>query len=268
MPTPRLASAWGRPWLLAAAAACLLMPLALFVGAPLPGWAVAAAPALLLCVISAGVLFQGSGVFGRPLRSFHTTRAEVAITIDDGPDPESTPALLDALDARGQRATFFVLGERAGRQPDLVRQIAARGHQVENHSLKHAYTTPFLAPRRLAAELQRASEIIRAATGRAPRWFRPPVGLLSPRVVLAARLAGLQLVGWTATARDGVATSQERALARLAPALLPGAVLVLHDHREGGPPALSVALLPRLLDLLQARGLRSVTLDELARGDG
>ncbi len=261
MAVPRLASRWGRAWLLLACGACILSPLE-------PAWLAAASCALLLCVIAAGVAFHGSGVFGRPVQSFLTSRPEVAITIDDGPDPRSTPALLDLLDARGQRATFFVPGTRARAQPALVRAISRRGHQVENHSLQHAYNTPFLAPRRLAAELVQASEIIQAATGRAPRWFRPPVGLLSPRVAQASRLAGLQLIGWSGTARDGAATTENRALARLQRALVPGAVLVLHDHRDGGPPALSVKLLPRLLDLLAARGLRSVTLDELARGDG
>jgi peptidoglycan/xylan/chitin deacetylase (PgdA/CDA1 family) len=261
MAAPRLASSWGRVWLLVACGACLLSPFA-------PSWLAAASWALLLCVIGAGVAFHGSGVFGRPVQSFDTSRPEVAITIDDGPDPQSTPALLDLLDSHGQRATFFVLGSRAQAQPELLGAMSRRGHQVENHSLKHAYTTPFLTPRKLAKELAQASEIIQAATGRAPRYFRPPVGLLSPRVVRAARLAGLQLVGWSGTARDGAATTEARALARLQRALVPGAVLVLHDHRDGGPPALSVTLLPRLLDLLAARGLRSVTLDELARGDG
>ena len=116
----------------------------------------------------------------------------------------------------------------------------------------------------LAAELRRTSELIRAATGRVPRWFRPPVGLLSPRVVSAAQAAGLQLVGWSATARDGVDfTGPERSLARLAKGLTEGAVLVIHDARPGGP-----ALLNALLELLHQRKLRSVTLDELLRGDG
>jgi peptidoglycan/xylan/chitin deacetylase (PgdA/CDA1 family) len=252
-----------------ASASCLLLALAMAAGARVPAWAALAAPALLLGVVGAGVFFHGSGVFGRPVQALRTAQPALAITIDDGPDPSSTPALLDALDARGQKATFFVIGERAERHAELVRQIAGRGHQVENHSLRHSYATPFVPAGRLCAELQRVSEIIRAATGRAPRWFRPPVGLLSPRVVRAARLAGLQLVGWSATARDGVAsTSAERALARLEKGLVPGAVLVLHDRREGGPPATAVAVLPRLLDLLEARRLRSVTLDELARGGG
>src|SRR5207302_4236808 len=119
---------------------------------------------------------------------------------------------------------------------------------IENHSLRHSWATPFVPVARLAAELRRASELIEAATGRRPRWFRPPVGLLSPRVAAAARDAGLQLVGWSATARDGGRfTSPERALSRLSQGLAPGAVLVLHDARPGGP-----ALLPPLLDLLEA----------------
>jgi peptidoglycan/xylan/chitin deacetylase (PgdA/CDA1 family) len=215
-----------------------------------------------LAMIGVGVAFHGSGVFARPLQRVLTTKPLVAITIDDGPDPGSTPALLQVLKARGHLATFFVIGDRAEKHPELLRQIAAEGHAIENHSLRHSYATPFARVSRLAQELRRTSAIIEAATGRGARWFRPPVGLLSPRVAAAARAADLELVGWSATARDGVDfTSPERSLSRLCKGLASGAVLVIHDVRPGGP-----ALLSRLLDVLEARKLRSVTLDQLVHG--
>lgn len=262
MATPRLASPWGKVALILSIIACAGLTAAHALSGRVPLPLLVAAFLLLLGVLVAGVLFQGSGVFARPLQSVATARAEVAITIDDGPDPVSTNALLDVLDARGQRATFFVIGERAERHPELLRAIAARGHAVENHSMHHSWATTFTGSARLAAELERASELVRAATGRKPRWFRAPVGLLSPRVASAAAIAGLQLVGWSATARDGVDfTGPKRSLARLAEGLVPGAVLVIHDARPGGP-----ALLAQLVDLLDAQKLRSVTLDELVRG--
>jgi peptidoglycan/xylan/chitin deacetylase (PgdA/CDA1 family) len=245
-----------------ACATCVALAALRASGARVPSFLLLGAGLLVLTVIGVGVAFHGSGVFARPLQAVLTSRPVVAITIDDGPDPAWTPALLQVLEARGHLATFFVIGDRAERHPQLLRQIAESGHEVENHSLRHSYATPFAKVSRLAQELRRTSAVIEAATGRPPRWFRPPVGLISPRVAGAARAAGLELMGWSATARDGVDfTSAEESISRLSKGLAPGAVLVIHDARPGGP-----ALLSRLLDLLDARKLRSVTLDQLVHG--
>ena len=191
-------------------------------------------------------------------------RDRVAITFDDGPDAEHTRPLLELLERRGHRATFFVIGKRAEAAPALVAEIVRRGHGLGNHSYEHAYTTPFRDPARLAADLARAQEVM-AQAGARVRFFRPPIGILSPRVAAAARRLGLTLVGWSATARDGrAATTAAEAAARLIAAARPGAILVLHDAVERGArtPVAAAALGP-LLDALAARGLRSVTLDEL-----
>ncbi len=264
----RLASAWGRPLFGALCAGGAGLALALALGAPVPLWTLLAALGLVALAIGVGVAFHQSGIFGRPLTSVATERGQLALTFDDGPDEVATRRLLDLLDAGGHRATFFVIGERAATQAALLSEMARRGHQVENHSWSHSWLTPFAHPRRLAAELERASAAIAAACGRRPRWFRPPVGLLSPRVTEAARLAGLQLVGWTATARDGVArASVASALARLSGELRPGALLVLHDGAvRGARTPIAPEVLPRLLELLEERQLRSVTLDELIAG--
>jgi peptidoglycan/xylan/chitin deacetylase (PgdA/CDA1 family) len=106
--------------------------------------------------------------------------------------------------------------------------------------------------------------VLARAAGQPPRWFRPPAGVISPRVASAARRLGLELVLWTATARDGVLTTPKRALARLVRALRPGAILVLHDGSQRPDRApIAAAVLEPLCDALDARGLRSVTLDEL-----
>lgn len=234
-------------------------------GAPVP-------PALFLGVssaiagtVAAGVVWQGSGVFARPILSVRTARPELALTFDDGPDPRFTPAVLDLLEARGQTATFFVIGDRARAHPDLLAEIARRGHALGNHSLSHAYTTNLLAPRVLAEELRQTSALLEAASGSPTRWFRAPVGLLSPRLARAARLAELELVGWTASARDGVATRKvEDAVRRLTPHLVPGAILTLHDGALGTRDQTIVfEVLERVLDAMAERGLCSVTLDRL-----
>ena len=223
----------------------------------------------LAVVIAFGVAIPRSGVFAQPVLAVRTARRELALTFDDGPDPRWTPALLDLLDARGHRATFFVIGARAEKYPALLRDVARRGHELANHTWSHSYCTVFYSPASLASELRRTNQLLEAASGRAPRWFRPPVGLLSPRVPLGVRLAGLELVGWTATARDGVAgTSAIGALARLAPAVLPGSILAMHDAPiRGDRPLIIDHLMKQLLDLMDETGLKSVTLSELCADD-
>jgi peptidoglycan/xylan/chitin deacetylase (PgdA/CDA1 family) len=143
--------------------------------------------------------------------------------------------------------------------------MVRRGHEIANHTWSHSFFTPFMPPRALAGELARTNAVIEGATGRTPRWFRPPVGLMSPRVARGAELAGLDIACWSATARDGVArTTAAVALQRLESGLEPGAILVLHDARLAGDrEPLALRVVATLLDRMDARGLRSVTLSEL-----
>jgi len=268
---PVYATPWGRRLLVLLCGTALGMGLVALAGRPAPLWGYALALAALLGVIAAGVFWLAAGVFCRPLLRGPGDRPLVALTFDDGPDPEGTPRVLEALARHGAQATFFVIGARAARHPELLRELARRGHQVENHSYHHGYDTPLRDARALAAELAVAQRLITDATGRAPRWFRPPVGLLSPRVAEAARRAGLALCGYSCKARDGLArTTVDEALLRLRGGLRPGAILVLHDAVErGGRAPIAADVLERLLPLLQERGLRAVTLDALLRsGEG
>ena len=257
---------WARVLFGAAVTTALGALVATLAGYDVPWWLLGVDGLTLLASIGAGVFILGSGLFARPVLAVDATRAgnRVAITFDDGPDGDRTRRVLDLLEARGQRATFFVIGHRGAAEPELLSEIVRRGHGLGNHSFAHAYTTPLQHPTKLAADLAQAQELLGRAGARV-RFFRPPVGLLSPRVVEAARRIGLTIVGWTATARDGrAATTAPEAAARLIAAARPGAILVLHDaaERGGRQPVAAEALVP-LLDALAARGLRSVTLDEL-----
>lgn len=225
----------------------------------------------LLAVIGMGVAFPVTGVFERVVHRGTSRRAEIALTFDDGPDARWTPPLLDLLDTHGHRATFFVIGSRVEQNPELLKDMVRRGHEIANHTWSHSYLTPFLSPTGLARELTRTNALIEGLTGRSPRWFRPPVGLLSPRVVAGAELAQLEIVCWSATARDGTRhTSVNEAYQRLDSALSPGAILVLHDARvndarfdQGDEAPIALRVVSRLLEKMEAQGLRSVTLSEL-----
>ena len=232
----------------------------------MPWWWWALDLLLVLIAVGAGVFLQGAGLFARPILAARPENAagKLALTFDDGPDPVHTRQVMELLEAAGQRGTFFVIGRRAEAHADLLKELVQRGHALGNHSWHHAHTTPFLAPKKLAEDLRRAQGLMEQTTGHAPRWFRPPVGILSPRVVEAAKLAQLELVGWSKNARDGVAASVEAATQRLLAGLKPGAILVLHDAAERGDrQPIAADVLTRILKEMQARGLRSVTLDEL-----
>ena len=259
------ASGLGRPLLHASLLGSWVTAGAVFAGGRVPAWVAGTLLVALLGIIALGVMAQRSGIFARPIVGVRTARPELALTFDDGPDPIYTLPILDALEAHGHRGTFFLVGARAARHPELVEQIVRRGHGLGNHTLRHSYFTTFLDPKVLAHELSQTTALLAATAGHPIRWLRSPVGLLSPRVAEAARLAHLELVAWTATARDGGPwASVERGIARLEPVLLPGSILVLHDGVTARTRhSLALPILLGLFEELRAKGLRSVPIDRL-----
>jgi len=190
-------------------------------------------------------------------------RGEIAITFDDGPDPEVTPRVLDLLEARGCRATFFCIAGRAREHAALCREIARRGHAVENHSMAHRGTFPLLTLGGFRRELASAQSAIAGTTGAAPRFFRPPAGLRNPLLDPALHEAGLTLVTWTRRGFDTRERDPARVVARLVRGLGAGDILLLHDGhaartRSGTPVVLEA--LPRVLDAAGVAGLDPVSL--------
>lgn len=262
---------WARILFAGAALATVGLLAAELTGRGAPGWGIGLTTFALLGSLAGGIFVQGAGLFARPILAVDPALApgRLALTFDDGPDPASTRAVADLLEARGHRGTFFFIGRRAEAHPELIAELVRRGHGVGNHSYQHSHATPFFPVPRLTADLERAQALYQRAAGVRPRWFRPPVGILSPRVVGAARAAGLVLVGWSATARDGLTTPVEQAAARLVRAIRPGAILVLHDGAEQNDRTpIAAQVLARVLDELERRSIKSVTLDELLGGVG
>jgi peptidoglycan/xylan/chitin deacetylase (PgdA/CDA1 family) len=191
---------------------------------------------------------------------------QVALTFDDGPHPETTRRVLATLAASRHRATFFVLGDKARRHPDVVREIHAAGHALGVHGDVHDRLHSFRRPSRVAAEIARAQAAVEAACGVRPRWFRPPLGHTSPLTAGGVRRAGVRVVGWSARGYDGLAGQRDDAVtARLQSSLKDGAIVLLHDaaERDDFVPA-GVSALPKLLSLLDQRGLTSVPLSAWA----
>lgn len=170
----------------------------------------------------------------------------IALTFDDGPHPERTPRVLDLLAQAKVHATFFLIGERAVAHPELVRRIAAEGHEVGNHSWSHARRLPFCSGRRIEAELSRCQDALAELTGVTPRLFRPPYGARDVRVYRIARALELTPVLWSVDSFDWAGVSAQRVLARARRAR-GGDVVLLHD---GDPKA--EGLLPALAEWLPA----------------
>jgi peptidoglycan/xylan/chitin deacetylase (PgdA/CDA1 family) len=190
-------------------------------------------------------------------------RAQVAITIDDGPDPVVTPRVLAQLAAHGAHATFFCVGERVDRHTDLAREIVRRGHAIENHSQRHRHDFSLLGPRGMCAEISAAQEIISRITGTPPRFFRAPAGLRNPFLDPVLDALDLKLASWTRRGFDTVIGDAERVYRRLASNLRGGDILLLHDGHaalgKGGRPVI-LDVLPRLLDTLGELKLEPITL--------
>ena len=190
-------------------------------------------------------------------------RRLVALTFDDGPDPEVTPRVLDLLDQHGARASFFCIGRRAAASPGLVREIRRRGHDVENHTETHPMGFACLPPRGLIREIGAAQSRLADIVGEAPRFFRPPMGLRSPFLDPVLAHLGLRHVSWTRRGYDAVTGDATRVLARLAAGLTAGDILLLHDGRmgrRGAPPPMVLEVLPALLQRLAGAELRGVSL--------
>ncbi|NML18534.1 polysaccharide deacetylase family protein [Azohydromonas caseinilytica] len=195
-------------------------------------------------------------------------RGEVALTIDDGPDPVVTPAVLDLLERHGARATFFCIAQHARRHPALVREIVARGHSVQNHSDVHRHNFSLLGPRGFLREIERAQQTLTELSGERPTCFRAPAGLRNPFLDPVLHRLGLRLASWTRRGFDTRERDPARVLQRLVRGLAAGDILLLHDGNaartaQGRPVVLEV--LPPLLERCRQAGLRCVTLPQALR---
>lgn len=229
--------------------------------------------ALVLAVAAAALLalhafWPPFDLAGRTLRAGRGGGRLVALTFDDGPS-DDTPAVLDALDRAGAPATFFVLGEAAERRPDLVREIARRGHAVALHGHTHARLV-LAGPRRVAEELDRCRDAIRRAGVEPARLFRAPHGWKGPFLPGALRARGLTLVAWTRGAWDTERPGAAEIAARASRRPRPGEILLLHDGcgTPGADPRRdqTAEAVPEIVRRWRAEGYEFVGLDRLARG--
>ncbi len=264
MPDP----AWHSTPLLRASIALHLLALAAVVAAPgLWPWALAAVVADHLLIVAVG-LWPRSRWLGpnwSVLPAASAERNEIALTIDDGPDPAVTPQVLDLLDRYAARVTFFCIGQQAERHPALCREIVQRGHAVENHSQHHSPCFSLLGPGGFARELHASQEALTRISGQRPLFFRAPAGLRNLFLAPVLARLGLRLVSWSARGFDTRISDPERVRSSLIRGLKAGAILLLHDghaaRTAAGVPVI-LEVLPTVLESAAAARLRPVTLRE------
>jgi peptidoglycan/xylan/chitin deacetylase (PgdA/CDA1 family) len=187
----------------------------------------------------------------------------VALTFDDGPDPDATPRLLRLLAARNLRATFFLIGTRAAQHPDVVRAIADAGHEVGNHTWRHRNAW-LLPPAAAVREITEGARILGDILGRAPRLYRPPWGIVNAATLATARRLGLVTVLWSIQHEGLRPRTPAAQLRHVTDRLHDGAIVDLHDAPGlPGAPERLLATMPDLLDALEGRGYAAVPVGEL-----
>lgn len=231
-----------------------------------PWWVLVIPGALLAGIVIDAIARPGSSTFYPTLRHGPRGSSRVALTFDDGPDPEVTPQVLDVLAEAQVRATFFVIGRSALAQSQLARRILAEGHALGNHSWQHSRWQNFYSGRWHRRELERAGQAMAAMAGELhPLMYRPPVGLKSGGLARALWPRGPTLVAWSLHSRDTFARDPERVARRVLGKIRGGDIVLLHDghDRPGRHRRLCVPALRLILAGLRARGLECVTVPEL-----
>ncbi|SEH50732.1 Peptidoglycan/xylan/chitin deacetylase, PgdA/CDA1 family [Halobacillus karajensis] len=181
----------------------------------------------------------------------------IALTFDDGPHPEVTPAILQTLKEHESIATFFMLGSQVEYYPEVAKQVAEAGHEIGNHSESHMDLSQ-LSPDKIIQELDPSSEIIEEVTGQKPKLFRPPYGAVSESVETVANERGTPIINWSIDSLDWQSLDADSVIAEVERGAASGAIVLMHDiHRS------TAAALPELLDKLEKEGYQFVTVSQL-----
>ena len=210
-----------------------------------------------------GAFHRNSSIFGRPITRLRASHRAVALTFDDGPNPDATPLVLDALKARGVRATFFILGRHAEQWPDLVKRVADEGHSIGNHGYFHR-KLHFKSPEYVRHDLELGVAAIERAANVRPKLFRAPHGFRAPWVSTIAASLGERTVGWSLGVWDSDRPGVEVIADRTVKGAKPGSILLLHDgdgYDPRGDRLQTARAVPLIVDRLLADGYQFELLD-------
>jgi peptidoglycan-N-acetylglucosamine deacetylase len=217
-----------------------------------------------LALVAAGTAMPRLQLWGDAVCSVPGGRG-VALGFDDGPHPEHTPRVIEMLARHRAKATFFMIGEKVERHPDVARAVVKAGHEIGSHGYRVDRALAFRGLPSIRDDIDRSVRAIEAVTGARPTLFRPPYGVLNPRFFRACDELSLEIVGWSVRALDGVArTSADSAARRIIRGLRDGAIACLHDAPEiGDRRPVAAEALPPIFEALDRSQLAAVTVSEL-----
>jgi len=233
---------------------------------------------LIFLVVSAVVVVLGIAIFTiffdqavivRRDTFYHepTSDKVVALTFDDGPSPEWTPKILDALKVAGVKATFFMLGEHVERYPDIAKRVAKEGHEIGNHTYDH-HVLVYYKMEELEKEIKDAERIIKNVTGQTTKYFRPPKAWLTPEEKVKIKAMGYKIILWSLNSKDWVTFDDKYVIKYILRNIRPGDIILFHDSggvfsTEGGDRSETVKVVPRLIEKLRGKGYKFVTISGL-----
>jgi peptidoglycan-N-acetylglucosamine deacetylase len=222
------------------------------------GWLLAALAAVYIYLLVMGSLKICSGFYMDVSCRGGSEEKVIALTFDDGPDINHTPHILEILEKHQVRATFFVIGSKAEKQENILRQIVSQGHSIGNHSYSHAFFFDLFGRKKMEQDLQKADELIMKVTGKKPVLFRPPYGVTNPVLARVVKKLGYRAIGWSVRSLDTVLKDEGKVIERIKDRLHPGAVILMHDDRE-----VTVRVIEKIIFMVKEEGYRFVGIEEL-----
>ncbi len=192
------------------------------------------------------------------IRSINETTSDgIVLTFDDGPAADTTVKILNILELANVKATFFVIGKKAEKNPEIIKKIYDAGHIIGNHSYSHHAGIGLFSKEKLIADVNQCSATIQQITGEKPTFFRPPFGVTNPRYQKLLQATGLTSIGWTIRSYDTSAKNEQKLLNRTTSQLKPGCIVLLHDTKE-----ITLAILPALLNYCKRNNIPIKSLKE------
>lgn len=239
--------------------AWLLVCFVLVIVSDRPWMWLAVASFAYLALISLGAYQIELNYFLHNTNKGPNARGKVAITFDDGPDPNTLP-VLEVLERYGAKATFFCIGSQIEKHPEILRKIHERGHLIGNHTFSHSYTFPVFTVKKMEEEIIKTNGLIKKWTGEEGFYFRPPFGVTNPRIAKAIRLTGMRSIGWNRRSLDTVKQNQKEVLERTAHQLKSGDILLFHDRLPS-----AAATLEAFFKQVEGKGFLFERVDQLLK---
>ncbi len=182
----------------------------------------------------------------------------IALTFDDGVNPEFTSKVLELLKKHNAKATFFCIGKHIEKHPEIAKKIIADGHSIGNHTYNHSNNWGFLSTEKVEIELKKTAIIIEKTVGKSTKLFRPPFGVTNPNIAKVVKKMDYKVIGWNVRSLDTVIKNPEKILNRITSKVKKGDIILLHDTSEK-----TVKVLEQLLLFLDRNNLKSVNVEEL-----